>query len=192
MTAPASCVSRWLRRASSITNRADNARNAAKEPDGFTIHSSGSSAVRELHAIWKCWPTAAISWMANVFAPWPTAPRGQRARSSLNSAAISKLILLPVNVHSRRASKYDTRRSVAELVRYNGRFVSSHELGVAASVQLACRLRRAPARCRVFGIEIATAPYPSPGPDAQRGSPPGADAGRLRQKRSKRFVWIVA
>jgi hydrogenase maturation protease len=42
-------------------------------------------------------------------------------------------------------------------------FVSSHDLGVAASVQLARKLGRAPSEGRVLGIEIAPARYAAPG-----------------------------
>jgi hydrogenase maturation protease len=47
--------------------------------------------------------------------------------------------------------------SFDELDRCPARFVSSHELGVAASVQLASRLGRAPARGGVLGIEVSPA-----------------------------------
>lgn len=43
-------------------------------------------------------------------------------------------------------------------VRFRARFVSSHGLGVAAAVELACKLGRAPVHGRVLGIEIAPAP----------------------------------
>jgi hydrogenase maturation protease len=62
--------------------------------------------------------------------------------------------------------------SFAQLARYRGRFVSSHELGVAASVQLARELGCAPARGGMLGIEVAAvpsaAPYLSLSPDAIR------------------------
>jgi hydrogenase maturation protease len=54
--------------------------------------------------------------------------------------------------------------SFDELVRCNAHFVSSHELGVAASIQLACKLGCAPAWGRVLGIEIPSAPSRIPGP----------------------------
>lgn len=47
------------------------------------------------------------------------------------------------------------RLSFDELVRCTAHFVSSHELGVAASLQLARKLGRAPARGWVLGIEIS-------------------------------------
>jgi hydrogenase maturation protease len=46
--------------------------------------------------------------------------------------------------------------SFNELARSKAQFVSSHELGVAAAVQLAYILGRAPRRGIVLGIEIAT------------------------------------
>jgi hydrogenase maturation protease len=62
--------------------------------------------------------------------------------------------------------------SFAQLARYSGRFVSSHELGVAASVQLARELGCAPAQGGMLGIEVAAvpsdAPYLSLSPDAIR------------------------
>jgi hydrogenase maturation protease len=62
--------------------------------------------------------------------------------------------------------------SFAELARHGGRFVSSHELGVAASVQLACKLGRAPAHGGMLGFEVAALPpdaqYSSLSPDARR------------------------
>ncbi len=62
--------------------------------------------------------------------------------------------------------------SFAQLARHSGRFVSSHELGVAASVQLARELGCVPARGGMIGIEIAAvppdAPYSSLSPDAMR------------------------
>jgi hydrogenase maturation protease len=45
--------------------------------------------------------------------------------------------------------------SFDELSRSTAHFVSSHELGVAASVQLALKLGRGPIRGKVLGIEIA-------------------------------------
>jgi len=48
--------------------------------------------------------------------------------------------------------------SFAEVARHTGRFVSSHQLGVAASVQLARKLRRAPASGGMLGIEVAAVP----------------------------------
>ena len=49
----------------------------------------------------------------------------------------------------------------SELARHSGRFVSSHELGVAESVQLAEKLQRLPGRGGVLGIEIGIVPaYP--------------------------------
>lgn len=47
--------------------------------------------------------------------------------------------------------------SFDELDRCHALFVSSHELGVAASVQLARKLGRAPARGGVLGIEVSSA-----------------------------------
>jgi hydrogenase maturation protease len=62
--------------------------------------------------------------------------------------------------------------SFAQLARHTGRFVSSHELGVAASVQLARELGYAPARGGMLGIEVAAVPsdaqYLSLSPDAMR------------------------
>jgi hydrogenase maturation protease len=62
--------------------------------------------------------------------------------------------------------------SFARLARHHGRFVSSHELGVAASVQLACELGCAPAQGGMLGIEVAAvpsdAPYLSLSPEAVR------------------------
>jgi hydrogenase maturation protease len=50
------------------------------------------------------------------------------------------------------------RLSFDELARCTAHFVSSHELGVAASVQLARKLGCAPAQVSVLGIEISPAP----------------------------------
>ena len=65
--------------------------------------------------------------------------------------------------------------SFAELARHGGRFVSSHELGVAAAVQLARKLGRAPARGGMLGIEVAAVPLDAPysflSPDAKRAVP---------------------
>jgi hydrogenase maturation protease len=62
--------------------------------------------------------------------------------------------------------------SFARLARHHGRFVSSHELGVATSVQLARELGCAPAQGGMLGIEVAAvpsdAPYLSLSPDAIR------------------------
>lgn len=62
--------------------------------------------------------------------------------------------------------------SFAQLARHGGHFVSSHELGVAASVQLARSLGRLPARGGLLGIEVAgvrrDAPYSSLSPAARR------------------------
>lgn len=61
-----------------------------------------------------------------------------------------------------------------ELARYGGRFVSSHELGVAAAVELSRKLGRAPARGGMLGIEVAAvppAPYTSLSSDARRAVP---------------------
>jgi len=61
--------------------------------------------------------------------------------------------------------------SFAELARHGGHFVSSHELGVAAAVQLARKLGHAPVRGGMLGIEIAALPpgaqYFSLSPDAK-------------------------
>lgn len=63
----------------------------------------------------------------------------------------------------RSGAKPGTLRQISfdELDQCAVRFVSSHELGVAASAQLARRLGRAPARGGVLGIEVslAVAPY---------------------------------
>ncbi len=62
--------------------------------------------------------------------------------------------------------------SFAQLARHRGRFVSSHQLGVAASIQLACELGGIPARGGMLGIEIAAVPsdaqYSVLSPDAMR------------------------
>jgi hydrogenase maturation protease len=56
------------------------------------------------------------------------------------------------------------RLSFDELVPCTAHFVSSHELGIAASIQLARKLGRAPARGKVLGIEISPAPARIPCP----------------------------
>ena len=62
--------------------------------------------------------------------------------------------------------------SFAELAQHGGHFVSSHGFGVAASVQLAAKLGRAPASGGMLGIEIAAdrsgARYSSLSPSARR------------------------
>jgi hydrogenase maturation protease len=57
--------------------------------------------------------------------------------------------------------------SFDELSRSTIRFVSSHELGVAASVQLARKLGRAPILGKVLGIEVAPALVREPCPLGQ-------------------------
>jgi hydrogenase maturation protease len=60
----------------------------------------------------------------------------------------------------------------AELVRDCGRFVSSHELGVGASLELARKLGRAPAHGGMLGIEVdprsARTPYSRLSPAVRR------------------------
>jgi hydrogenase maturation protease len=53
------------------------------------------------------------------------------------------------------------------LARSTARFTSSHELGLAATVQLAGKLGRAPSQGRVLGIEIASPPARKPCPLSQ-------------------------
>jgi len=58
--------------------------------------------------------------------------------------------------------------SFDELIRWTAHLVSSHELGVAASIQLARPLGRAPARGGLLGVEISPVPSRIPCPPLTR------------------------